>query len=259
MSAIALPTNTPKSSQKKSSTKDKGKGKQKTQTLSNTYVDDTDDEEQTDTAAALVPPGAVPLSDLLNAKEFDYDELKDNDDLELCIIRLPDGVRRYTHTLPISVLKLWKSQVKPKNLDNLKLTLPPSASTSSMRVGTLSKKNAAYDIWSVRDEASDETTVAGGDEVLGLSCLVPRKNKGGKLFTGAYTFLALLSSSLIKMFHAHECVQLLFIYTQLRNLLSTTSSFPLNPSSPPHRFPLHQTLMPISTKVPHAISTQSTY
>lgn len=195
MSAIALPTNTPKSSQKKSSAKDKDKGKQKTQTLSNTYVDDTDDEEP-QAEAALVPPGAIPLSDLLDAKEFDYDELKDNDDLELCIIRIPDGVCLFAlsnHTILSSVLKLWKSQVKPKNLDNLNLTLPPSASTSSMRVGTLSKKNAAYDIWSVRDEASDETTVAGGDEVLGLSCLVPRKKKGGKLFTGVHTCLTLIS------------------------------------------------------------------
>ena len=51
-------------------------------------------------------------------------------------------------------------------------------------IGTVSRKTADYDIWSVRDEGADQTTRVGGDEVLGLSCLVPRKRKGSQLFSG---------------------------------------------------------------------------
>lgn len=54
-------------------------------------------------------------------------------------------------------------------------------------VGTLSRKRADYDVWSIKndlnpDEDDNERPTVGGEEVLDLSCLLPRSKKGGKLF-----------------------------------------------------------------------------
>jgi hypothetical protein len=39
------------------------------------------------------PPGSVLVDDLGDAGDFDWDSLNANDDLELCLIRVPDAVR----------------------------------------------------------------------------------------------------------------------------------------------------------------------
>lgn len=49
----------------------------------------------------------------------------------------------------------------------------------------MSRKQNTYDIWSIRGDDSEVDTVAGGEEVLGLSCLLPRK-KDGKMVSGMW-------------------------------------------------------------------------
>ena len=77
-------------------------------------------------------------------------------------------------------------KVKPSNLDGLKLTLTDEPRSSI--VGTLSRKRTDYDVWSIQNGQNvdeDETKrPIGGEEVLDLSCLLPRSKKGGKLFLG---------------------------------------------------------------------------
>jgi len=70
-------------------------------------------------------------------------------------------------------------QVKPKNLDGLEIDLP--SSSRSDQVGSLSRKSAVYDIWSMGD---DDTDFAGAEELRGLTCLLPRRKKMGKLYIG---------------------------------------------------------------------------
>ena len=72
--------------------------------------------------------------------------------------------------------------MNPKYLDNLQLQKPiSSVSPGSGLVGTLKRKHTTFDIWSVGD--SDDQPV-GGEELKGLSCLLPRKKKKGKLYPG---------------------------------------------------------------------------
>ena len=72
--------------------------------------------------------------------------------------------------------------MKPKYLENLRLHKPiSSVSPQSALVGVLKRKHTTFDIWSVGD--SDDQPV-GGEELKGLSCLLPRKKKKGKLYPG---------------------------------------------------------------------------
>jgi hypothetical protein len=85
-------------------------------------------------------------------------------------------------------------QLNPKYLDNLTLQLP--SSSRSGKLGTLSKKGVTYDITSFPSSASlsqDLQTQAaapfGAEELDSLSCLLPRKKKGAKLFVGMFSFI----------------------------------------------------------------------
>ncbi|KAI5118318.1 hypothetical protein M0805_006602 [Coniferiporia weirii] len=162
MSTVAKASKRQDKTKQKEKSKDTGKGKGKA--LSNVYIDDSDSDEQTESQSTtrLVPAGSVLLENVMDSGEFDYDALEGNDDLELCVVRVPDGI-------------------KPKYLSNAEISLTSPTAPSSV-VGTLTRKTTTYNIWSVCDNASDQNTIAGGDEVLGLSCLVPRKRKNGKLF-----------------------------------------------------------------------------
>lgn len=71
-------------------------------------------------------------------------------------------------------------KVKPKYLQNVQIDVPTSSSRSAT-VGELNRKHISFDIWSVGD---DEEQPVGGEEIRGLSCLLPRKKKGGKLYNG---------------------------------------------------------------------------
>ena len=70
-------------------------------------------------------------------------------------------------------------QVKPKNLDGLEIDAP--SSSRSGQVGSLLRKGTVYDIWSMGD---GDTEFVGAEEMRGLSCLLPRKKKSGKLYVG---------------------------------------------------------------------------
>ena len=94
MSAVIAP---PKEKKSKSKSKDKSskrKEKEKQTSISNHLVDSGDEEfdERNATNDGLVPPGAVLLDNVLDVDEFDYERLKNDDDLELCVIRIPNGV-----------------------------------------------------------------------------------------------------------------------------------------------------------------------
>jgi len=105
------------------------------------------------------PPGTLLADHDVDSGDFDWTSVQDDDDLELWLIRVPDGVN-------------------PKHLETLKIEQP--SSTHNMRVGTLVRKHATFDIWSVAGD--DDDNEVGGEEVKGLSCLLPRKRKQGKLY-----------------------------------------------------------------------------
>ena len=47
----------------------------------------------------------------------------------------------------------------------------------------MERKYATYDIWSIGSDDKGESSI-GGEEVTGLSCLLPRKRKNGELYQG---------------------------------------------------------------------------
>ncbi len=52
------------------------------------------------------PPGSILLSDAIESEVFDYDTLKEDDDLELWIIRVPRrGACFCLHCIPVTFLK----------------------------------------------------------------------------------------------------------------------------------------------------------
>ncbi|KZT74032.1 hypothetical protein DAEQUDRAFT_285788 [Daedalea quercina L-15889] len=106
------------------------------------------------------PPGAVQMDHLVDSGfgDFDWDALKDNEELELWVVRVPQGL-------------------KPKHLENIKLDSPSSSQTS--RIGSIDRKHASFEVWSLGDSPSDHV---GGEELKRLSCVLPRKSKGGKLY-----------------------------------------------------------------------------
>ncbi|KAH9030070.1 hypothetical protein EDB84DRAFT_1495108, partial [Lactarius hengduanensis] len=124
-----------------------------------------------DPTPAYVPPaGSVP-ADLdvdVDFGEFDYDAVKaDEEGAELWLVRAPTAV-------------------KAKNLQGIQVL---SSDSVSGRVGELSRKSTAYDIWSLSPPSSSSgdrhQPHVGAEELNGLSVLLPRKRNGGKLFLGA--------------------------------------------------------------------------
>ncbi|KAF5318128.1 hypothetical protein D9619_012194 [Psilocybe cf. subviscida] len=116
--------------------------------------------EGEDLTWAYAPPADAVLvnDDGADAGEFDWDAVKENDELELCLIRIPDSI-------------------KPKVLDNLKVEIP--ATSRSARIGTIPRKHTTFDVWAV---GNDDAQPIGGEEIKSLSCLLPRKSKKGKLY-----------------------------------------------------------------------------
>ncbi|KAH8114203.1 hypothetical protein DFH11DRAFT_1727201 [Phellopilus nigrolimitatus] len=165
VAAVAAASNKqPKDRKPKTKSKGSAKAKARPNALSNAYVDSDSDLEAPAPADTLVPPGSVLLSHGAAADAaFDYDALAADPDLELCVVRVPAGV-------------------KPRHLAGASVSLaPPARGTGAAPVGTLSKKGTAFDFWSVvRD--SDGSAGAGGAELLGLTCLLPHQAKDGRLF-----------------------------------------------------------------------------
>ncbi|KAF9557731.1 hypothetical protein CPC08DRAFT_774114 [Agrocybe pediades] len=118
------------------------------------------------------PPGAVLLGkEDVDAGDFDWDRINNDENLELWLIRVPDSV-------------------KPKYLENIKIDVPSSSSKSAL-VGNVKRKHTSYDIWSVGDdndnnddEDNNNSTVPiiGGEEIKNLTCLLPRTSKKGRLY-----------------------------------------------------------------------------
>ncbi|KAF9480892.1 hypothetical protein BDN70DRAFT_856166 [Pholiota conissans] len=134
--------------------------KQKTTTKSKGKTTDAGKNEGVDLNWAYAPPSdRVCITEDVDAEEFDWDAVKNDDDVELWLIRVPDSV-------------------KPKYLENIKVDIP--SSSKSARIGTLTRKHMSYDIWSVGDDADNLPT--GGEEIKSLSCLLPRKGKKGALY-----------------------------------------------------------------------------
>ena len=63
----------------------------------------------------------------------------------------------------------------------MKLEVPTSHKTT--RVGSIDRKHATYDVWSLGE---DDTEAVGGDELRGVSCLLPRQKHNGKLYQGMF-------------------------------------------------------------------------
>lgn len=74
-------------SKDKKKKKDKGNGK----AISNEFVEDSGVDEPP-SKAYKPPEGTTLLQNYLDTEDFDYDTLKDNDDLELWAIRVPEAV-----------------------------------------------------------------------------------------------------------------------------------------------------------------------
>ncbi|KAF8549808.1 hypothetical protein OG21DRAFT_1420722 [Imleria badia] len=122
---------------------------------------------------AYAPPeGAVLLDHSVDVGPFEWEALKDDEDTEIWLVRVPDTVR-------------------PKHLQGLDID-PASSSSRTARIGCLTRKSASYDVWSIghdhdhadadaNDEGAEDA-VAGAEELRGLACLLPRKRKHGKLY-----------------------------------------------------------------------------
>ncbi|KPV75998.1 uncharacterized protein RHOBADRAFT_53000 [Rhodotorula graminis WP1] len=122
------------------------------------------------------PSGFKPLKATVDKGALDWDDLRDDPDLELWAVRVPVGL-------------------KTKHLDGLTLTLPPpELGTPSQPVGHLSAKKAEYDAFLTvptsstkrkRGEAAPEEAEGAGaraGELAAAVPLVPRKSHGNKLF-----------------------------------------------------------------------------
>ncbi|KDQ59813.1 hypothetical protein JAAARDRAFT_56778 [Jaapia argillacea MUCL 33604] len=108
------------------------------------------------------PDGSTLLDHDVDFGEFDWDEINKDEDLEIWLFRVPEGL-------------------KAKYLDSAKLDTLPSTSRNA-RMGSVSRKQTQYDIWSLGNDPDHGGEDIGGEEVRGLSCLLPRGKKGGKLY-----------------------------------------------------------------------------
>ncbi|BGP46142.1 hypothetical protein JCM10450v2_001982 [Rhodotorula kratochvilovae] len=121
------------------------------------------------------PAGFKPLKATVAQGALDWDELKNDADLELWAVRVPAGL-------------------KPKHLDGLTLTLPPSdLPTPQQPIAHFTAKKAEYDAYFSGGAASNKRKRDGADadegaappgagELAAAVPLVPRKSQGNKLF-----------------------------------------------------------------------------
>ncbi|KAF9533677.1 hypothetical protein CPB83DRAFT_757527 [Crepidotus variabilis] len=145
--------------------KPKPKGKKKATAVASTEGRNEGEESNWDYKPPL---GAVLVEDQEgDAGNFDWDVVNDDDDLELCLIRVPDAI-------------------KPKHMENLKIDFP-SRTTHSTCVGTLQRKVASFDIWSIGSSDDKNIELPVGEEIKSISCLLPRKKKKGKLYPGEFS------------------------------------------------------------------------
>ncbi|KIK24459.1 hypothetical protein PISMIDRAFT_678331 [Pisolithus microcarpus 441] len=154
MSSPELQTTTAEKFDKK---KDKSSKKKKTKPTPVTIAELGKNEGDNPHWAYKPPPGAILVDHSVDPGPFEWDTVRNNDDLELWLIRVPDSI-------------------KAQHLEGVEIDRPVSSRTA--RVGSLTRKNVVHDIWSAGD---GETDFIGGEELRCLSCLLPRKKKKGKL------------------------------------------------------------------------------
>ncbi|KAI0628784.1 hypothetical protein C8Q77DRAFT_1161814 [Trametes polyzona] len=111
------------------------------------------------------PEGYKAMNLKVDDETFDWDAIKDDDNLELWVVRIPDGL-------------------KPKYLQEAKLDLS-SSSSKTARLGSIDRKSNTYDVWNLGE---DEADTVGGEELRGLEALLPRKKHGGKLYQAPKPF-----------------------------------------------------------------------
>ncbi|KZT18821.1 hypothetical protein NEOLEDRAFT_1079250 [Neolentinus lepideus HHB14362 ss-1] len=146
--------------------KSKGKEKSKSSKVVASAVSDPKPRNESESPhwAYKPPEGSVEIEYNVEQEDFDWDAVKNDENLELWVIRAPDGL-------------------KTKYLEGVELDSFPSTSHSA-RIGTIDKKHTSYDIWSVGEEDDDGSPdfLIVGEEMKRLSCLLPRAKKGGKLY-----------------------------------------------------------------------------
>jgi len=143
----------------KKTKKSKDSTKKKSKKSAAFVSEDAGLDEGTDPELALKPPsGAVLVDHSGDFGDFDWDKVNDDENLELWLIRVPDGL-------------------KTKYLHDLRLDIPSSSKT--MRVGHIDRKTTTFDVWSLGE---DQVEAVGGEELKGFTCLLPRRRKGGKLY-----------------------------------------------------------------------------
>ena len=201
----AAPVTSTSSARSKKTKKEKRKNTKRPETPPATpSSSDTEDgliahEESPDPTLAYVPPvGSVPadFDTEVDFGEFDYDAVKADEGAELWLVRAPAAVRLVPLTPQRILLLRKKKQVKAKNLHGVRVS---SSFSVAGRVGELSRKTTAYDIWSLAPPSSRPSGSIGdsqqlhvcAEELNGISVLLPRKRKGGKLFLGACGILYL--------------------------------------------------------------------
>lgn len=153
------------------------------------------------------PDGFKQVKATAVASGIDWDQIKEDADLELWTVRVPAGVSSDSsvpfHGIGTTSDRLLDSetQVKTKHLDGLTLTLPDGDLADPVQpVGTFTAKKAEYNVYLAsassattsskrrRDEQEDEGAAASGQgpagELQTLVPLLPRKSQGNKLFQG---------------------------------------------------------------------------
>ncbi|KAH7905190.1 hypothetical protein BJ138DRAFT_1165247 [Hygrophoropsis aurantiaca] len=108
------------------------------------------------------PEGAVIFDHTVEGDDFEWDAIKNDNDLELWLVRVPDTI-------------------KAKHLDGLEID--ESMSSKTARIGSLPRKSTTFDVWSLGTDVNDEDSeFIGGEELGGISCLIPRRRKQGRLY-----------------------------------------------------------------------------
>lgn len=115
---------------------------------------------------------------------------------------------------------MYVIQVKPKHLENFTIDLPNSSSTSNQKIGVLNRKHENYDVWNlgvgssssssnevvggieVQSERVEAAASIGGEEMKGITCLLPRRKSKDPKKRGFYIGAFSTSCSVFLFFAA---------------------------------------------------------
>jgi hypothetical protein len=145
------------------------------------------------------PPGTRLIEHNLDAQEFDWDAVNDEDN-EIWLIRAPSNVR--ISLIHSKLILRDMHQLKAKHLEELQLDTLPAASlkAKTMKLGRLVRGEETYDLWalgtSTSPEDGDSVLAVASGEMNGLSCLLPRKSKSGKLYAGESCLISTIPNAL---------------------------------------------------------------